>query len=62
MDKSYWEKIYGACKAFGLNHVRFHSWCPPEAAFAVADSMGIYLQIYPSTLINIYFQDRYKMI
>jgi hypothetical protein len=45
MDKSYWEKIYGTCKAFGLNHVRFHSWCPPEAAFAVADSMGIYLQI-----------------
>lgn len=28
-----------------MNHVRFHSWCPPEAAFHVADSMGIYLQV-----------------
>ncbi|MDR2040588.1 MAG: beta-galactosidase, partial [Bacteroidales bacterium] len=41
----YWEKIYRTCKEFGLNHVRFHSWCPPEAAFHVADSMGIYLQV-----------------
>ena len=45
MDKAYWEKIYKACKDFGLNHVRFHSWCPPEIAFAVADSMGMYLQV-----------------
>ncbi|MEA4917685.1 sugar-binding domain-containing protein [Proteiniphilum sp.] len=45
MDNNYWTKIYGVCKEFGLNHVRFHSWCPPEAAFNVADSMGIYLQV-----------------
>lgn len=45
MDLSYWTKIYTACKDHGLNHVRFHSWCPPEAAFHVADSMGIYLQV-----------------
>ena len=45
MDNTYWAKIYNQCKAHGLNHVRFHSWCPPEAAFAVADSMGIYLQV-----------------
>lgn len=45
MDPSYWEKIYGTCKEFGLNHVRFHSWCPPEVAFDVADRMGIYLQV-----------------
>ncbi|GHV47501.1 beta-galactosidase [Bacteroidia bacterium] len=45
MDKSYWAKIYGAAKSFGLNHLRFHSWCPPEAAFEVADSMGVYLQV-----------------
>ncbi len=44
-DDAYWEKIYRACKAFGLNHVRFHSWCPPKAAFNVADRMGIYLQV-----------------
>ena len=45
MDKDYWKKIYGKCKEYGLNHVRFHSWCPPEAAFSVADSMGLYLQV-----------------
>ena len=45
MENSYWEKIYRTCKEFGLNHVRFHSWCPPEVAFDVADSMGIYLQV-----------------
>ncbi len=44
-DCAYWTKIYNQCKAYGLNHVRFHSWCPPEAAFAVADSMGFYLQV-----------------
>ena len=45
MERSYWEKIYRTCKDFGLNHVRFHSWCPPEVAFDMADSMGIYLQV-----------------
>ncbi len=45
MESSYWEKIYRTCKEFGLNHVRFHSWCPPEVAFSIADSMGIYLQV-----------------
>lgn len=45
MDEAYWEKIYRRCKEFGLNHVRFHSWCPPEAAFNVADREGIYLQV-----------------
>lgn len=40
-----WAKIFGKCKEFGLNHVRFHSWCPPEAAFRAADSMGMYLQV-----------------
>lgn len=45
MDNDYWTKIYRQCKAHGLNHVRFHSWCPPQAAFEVADSMGVYLQV-----------------
>lgn len=45
MDSRYWTKIYRTCKEYGLNHVRFHSWCPPEVAFHVADSMGVYLQV-----------------
>jgi hypothetical protein len=44
-DKAYWRKICGTAKNFGLNHIRFHSWCPPEAAFEMADSIGIYLQV-----------------
>ena len=40
-----WEKIMRTSKDYGLNHLRFHSWCPPEAAFAAADRHGIYLQV-----------------
>lgn len=39
-----WEKIFQKIKDYGLNHVRFHSWCPPEAAFIAADKIGLYLQ------------------
>nr|WP_315154666.1 sugar-binding domain-containing protein [uncultured Flavobacterium sp.] len=45
MDKEGWQKVFGAAKDWGLNHLRFHSWCPPEAAFEVADEMGFYLQV-----------------
>jgi len=44
-DEAYWEKLMKQCQAHGLNHLRFHSWCPPEAAFRVADRQGIYLQV-----------------
>src|SRR5438128_7156178 len=44
MDVGPWERIYRICKAHGLNHMRFHSWCPPEAAFIAADKIGFYLQ------------------
>jgi hypothetical protein len=47
-----WATIFSAVKSFGLNHVRFHSWCPPEAAFNVADSLGVYLQIECSSWAN----------
>ena len=44
MDKASWVNYFQRCKEYGINHVRFHSWCPPEAAFAAADELGIYLQ------------------
>ncbi|MEM6395139.1 MAG: sugar-binding domain-containing protein [Bacteroidota bacterium] len=47
-EVQYWKKIYQALKDHGLNHMRFHSWCPPEAAFVAADEMGIYLQVEAS--------------
>lgn len=43
-DVAEWERIFRIYKAYGLNHVRFHSWCPPEAAFVAADRLGIYIQ------------------
>lgn len=44
MDVPAWERIYTVAKAHGLNHFRFHSWSPPEAAFIAADKIGFYLQ------------------
>jgi beta-galactosidase len=39
-----WKKIIKICQNWGLNFIRFHSWCPPEAAFTAADELGFYLQ------------------
>ncbi len=43
-DVGSWKKIFQVCKEYGLNGMRFHSWCPPEAAFTAADELGFYLQ------------------
>ena len=43
-DPEEWERIFKIYKDYGLNHVRFHSWCPPKAAFIAADRLGLYLQ------------------
>ena len=45
MGVAEWTRILNAAKAHGLNHLRFHSWCPPEAAFTAADQMGFMLHI-----------------
>lgn len=45
MNKDAWLRIFQICRDHGLNHMRFHSWCPPEAAFDAADQMGFYLQV-----------------
>jgi hypothetical protein len=39
-----WIKLFRTAKSYGINHYRFHSYCPPEAAFSAADMEGIYLQ------------------
>lgn len=43
-DVSEWERVLGIAKSYGFNHYRFHTCCPPEAAFIAADKLGIYLQ------------------
>jgi hypothetical protein len=40
-----WMRIIRIAKAHGLNHMRFHSWCPPEAAFVAADRMGFMFHV-----------------
>jgi len=40
-----WARIFSIARSYGLNHMRFHSWCPPEAAFQAADEAGFYLQV-----------------
>ncbi len=43
-DISSWRRYMQICKGYGINHIRFHSWCPPEACFLAADIEGLYLQ------------------
>jgi hypothetical protein len=51
-DTDSWIKVLQTVKNYGLNTVRFHSWCPPEAAFAAADKLGLYFQIECSSWAN----------
>jgi len=44
MNVEDWIKVYKIAKSYGINHYRFHTYCPPEAAFTAADIEGIYLQ------------------
>ncbi|WP_291101571.1 MULTISPECIES: sugar-binding domain-containing protein [unclassified Flavobacterium] len=51
-DKAEWLRVFSIARAHGLNHFRFHSWCPPEAAFEAADQTGFYLQVECSSWAN----------
>lgn len=43
-DVNEWLRILGISKSYGINHYRFHTCCPPEAAFVAADLLGIYME------------------
>jgi len=45
MDKAGWLRVLSISRSYGINHYRFHSWCPPEAAFQAADELGMYFQV-----------------
>lgn len=45
MDVESWRRVLQVVKNHGLNHVRFHSWCPPGAAFVAGDELGVYFQV-----------------
>lgn len=44
MTKDEWTDKLLLYKSYGINAVRFHSHCPPEAAFAAADELGMIVQ------------------
>lgn len=39
-----WKEMLLKYRSYGINFVRFHSHCEPEAAFAAADELGMLLQ------------------
>ncbi len=43
-DVESWLKVLGKAKEYGINHYRFHTCCPPDAAFEAADILGIYME------------------
>ena len=43
-DVEEWLRIMGISKSYGINHYRYHTCCPPEAAFVAADLLGIYME------------------
>lgn len=45
MDVESWARLFRIARSYGLNHFRFHSWTPPEAAFTAADEAGFLLQV-----------------
>ena len=51
-DLESWTRIVRIAKAHGLNHLRFHSWCPPEAAFEAADRLGFYYYVEAGSWAN----------
>jgi len=44
MNVEEWVRVLRIAKSYGINTYRCHTWCPPDAAFAAADIVGIYMQ------------------
>jgi hypothetical protein len=51
-DVKSWHRVLQTCKSYGLNTIRFHSYCPPESAFIAADRLGMYFHIECSSWAN----------
>ncbi len=51
-DVESWKRVIRMAKSYGLNLIRFHSWCPPEAAFEAADELGFYYQVEIASWAN----------
>jgi len=51
-DIASWKREIRIAKSYGLNLIRFHSWCPPQAAFQAADELGFYFQVECASWAN----------
>ncbi len=51
-DISLWRENFRVIREYGLNHVRFHAWCPPECAFDAADEAGMYISVEMPLWLN----------
>lgn len=51
-DIDVWRKNFKIIQSYGLNHVRFHAWCPPECAFCAADELGVYVSVEMPLWLN----------
>lgn len=51
-DVASWKQILQVVRDHGLNSLRFHSWCPPEAAFVAGDEMGFYFEVEAASWPN----------
>jgi len=60
MGIAWWKKIWHIYKEWGMNGVRFHSWCPPEAAFSAADEVGLYLQPECGDWSNVHTPEQFE--
>ena len=45
MSRAEWLAFLQKHKDYGLNCMRFHSWCPPKAAFEAADELGMLVHV-----------------
>ena len=43
-DTEGWLTVMKTAREHGINHYRFHTCCPPDAAFRAADELGIYME------------------
>jgi hypothetical protein len=60
MDLDSWMYIFRTMREYGMNHIRFHSWCPPKAAFEAGDRLGMYLQTELSCFGNGFYPEGHE--
>ncbi len=53
MEIEDWRRQFRVIREYGLNYMRFHAWCPPEAAFAAADELGVYVSVEMPLWLNL---------